>query len=89
MDILTIIIGCNIAVFFLMWKDKRAAIKGQWRVPENILLLLTLLGGTPAMLLAQKLFRHKTIKGRFVLKVYMIMMLQFGLLLYTGFIDLT
>lgn len=87
MDILTIIIGCNIAVFFLMWKDKRAAIMGQWRVPENVLLMFTLLGGTPAMLLARKLFRHKTVKGRFVVRLYAIILLQVGLLAYTGLID--
>lgn len=86
-DILTIIIGCNILVFFLMWKDKRAAINGDWRVPENVLLLLTLLGGTPAMMFARKFFRHKTIKGSFVLRLYAIILLQVGFLFYTGLVD--
>lgn len=88
MDILTIILGANIAVFFLMWKDKNAAINRGWRVPENVLLLFTLLGGTPAMLLARKLFRHKTVKGSFVLRLYLIIALQIGFLAYTGLIDL-
>ena len=88
MDILTIILGCNIAVFFLMWKDKQAAINRGWRVPENVLLLFTLLGGTPAMLLARKLFRHKTVKGSFVLRLYLVIVLQIGFLVYTGLIDL-
>ena len=87
MDIYTIIIGCNIMVFLLMWKDKRAAMRDEWRVPENVLLLLTLLGGTPAMLFARKLFRHKTVKTRFIRQLYVVILLQVLFLAYLAKVD--
>jgi uncharacterized membrane protein YsdA (DUF1294 family) len=49
-----------------------------------VLLLLTAIGGTPAMLLARKMFRHKTKKGSFVLRVYLILILQIAALIYFG-----
>lgn len=71
-----ILIVVNGLVFLLMWKDKWAARKGNWRVPEGVLLGLTAMGGTPATLLARWLFRHKTKKGSFVGRLYFIILLQ-------------
>lgn len=85
MTLFQIALLTNGLLFLLMWKDKQAAKSGGWRVPENVLLLLTLLGGTPAMLLSRKLFRHKTKKGSFVGRVYLIIVLQIGLLIYWFF----
>ncbi|MCB1645720.1 MAG: DUF1294 domain-containing protein [Pseudomonadales bacterium] len=45
--------------------DKRAAIKGTWRVPENTLHFLALCCGWPGALLAQDNLRHKTRKVSF------------------------
>lgn len=45
--------------------DKRAAIRSLRRVPELRLHLLSLAGGWPAGLLAQRILRHKTAKIRF------------------------
>ncbi|WP_231908846.1 DUF1294 domain-containing protein [Marinomonas sp. TW1] len=47
--------------------DKYAAIRGQWRVRESTLHLLSLLGGWIGALMAQRLFRHKRSKQRFML----------------------
>ncbi len=45
------------------WLDKsRAQREGARRIPERLLHALELLGGWPASLLGQKLFRHKTTK---------------------------
>jgi len=55
----------NLLSFLLYRNDKRAAIRGERRTPENTLHLLALLGGWPAALLAQQLFRHKTSKINF------------------------
>lgn len=45
--------------------DKRAAQLNQQRLPENTLHLLSLTGGWPGALLAQKTLRHKSIKTSF------------------------
>lgn len=41
-------------------KDKRAAVKGKFRVPEATLMLIGLCGGATAMLITMKIIRHKT-----------------------------
>lgn len=80
MQIWEAILLINLAVFFLMWKDKWAARRGGWRVPEGVLLGLAALGGTPAVLLARQVFRHKTKKGSFVGRLYFIILAQVILL---------
>jgi len=45
--------------------DKLAAVRGWWRVREQSLHLLALLGGWPGAYLGQWLFRHKTRKQPF------------------------
>lgn len=45
--------------------DKIRAIKGGRRMPEADLLGLALIGGSPAILVARQLFRHKTRKQPF------------------------
>jgi len=55
----------NVATFLLYWQDKSAAQKHVGQVPELVLHALALAGGTPAALLAGRLFRHKTRKWRF------------------------
>lgn len=54
--------GVSLGAFIAQWIDKRRAESKHWRVPENALHLLELLGGWPGAFLAQRLFRHKTAK---------------------------
>lgn len=51
--------------FVLYGFDKRRARLDGDRVPEKRLHLFALLGGWPGAMLAQKVFRHKTVKTRF------------------------
>ena len=55
----------NVTAFLLYWQDKSAAKKQVGRVPELVLHALALAGGTPAALLAGRLFHHKTRKWQF------------------------
>ena len=55
----------NAASYWFYAQDKEAAKKGQRRVPENTLHLLSFLGGWPAAWLAQQKLRHKTQKQPF------------------------
>lgn len=50
----------NVVDFVLMWRDKRKAQRGQWRIPEKVLLGIGALGGCFGGYVAMQLFRHKT-----------------------------
>lgn len=54
------VLVASIAGFALMGRDKRAARRGRWRIPEKTLFLAALLGGSPGVWLGMRLFRHKT-----------------------------
>ncbi len=70
------LLGVNLLTFFTYGVDKyRASRKGQ-RIPENTLHLLSLLGGTPGAWMAQRIFRHKTLKTSFRVVFYAIALLQ-------------
>ena len=45
--------------------DKSAAMNRRWRTSEQLLHLLSLLGGWPGALIAQRLFHHKSKKAEF------------------------
>ena len=51
--------------------DKNAAVKGRWRTKESTLHLLALAGGWPGAWIAQRLFRHKTRKGSFIVAFWL------------------
>ena len=49
----------------LYGRDKAAARGGLWRTPEITLHLVSVAGGWPGALIAQRVFRHKTRKQPF------------------------
>lgn len=51
--------------FVVYASDKSAAKRGTWRVKENTLHLLALIGGWPGALVAQQTLRHKSSKADF------------------------
>ncbi|MEZ8804801.1 MULTISPECIES: DUF1294 domain-containing protein [Vibrio] len=55
----------GIVTFFVYAKDKRAAINGNWRVPEKTLHIFSVAGGWLGALIAQDKLRHKTQKQPF------------------------
>lgn len=55
----------SMATFITYWLDKRAATRGDWRVPEATLHGLALACGWPGAMLAQRLLRHKSAKRSF------------------------
>lgn len=66
-SILAIYVICSLITFSLYSLDKRAAKNDTQRVPEKTLQLLSILGGWPGGLFAQRVFRHKTTKKSFQL----------------------
>jgi uncharacterized membrane protein YsdA (DUF1294 family) len=56
--------------------DKHRARKGMWRISENTLLLLALIGGSLGAFAGQRILRHKTRKEPFRTKLLVIAGLQ-------------
>ncbi len=75
----------NIITFFAYGFDKMKSRGDGRRTPEKTLWLLTLLGGSPAALLAMHYFRHKTKKISFQAIIIIIIVVQVtaGIYLYT------
>jgi uncharacterized membrane protein YsdA (DUF1294 family) len=57
--------GASALCFALYAVDKAAARAGRDRISESMLLSLGLVGGWPGAIVAQQLFRHKTVKRLF------------------------
>jgi uncharacterized membrane protein YsdA (DUF1294 family) len=70
------LVSANVMTLMLYGYDKRQAIVGGFRVPELVLHVGALFGGSPAALLGQGLFRHKTRKLRFQAVFGAIVLLQ-------------
>jgi uncharacterized membrane protein YsdA (DUF1294 family)/cold shock CspA family protein len=66
--------------------DKHRAVQGDFRVPESTLHLLEFLGGWPAALAAQQIFRHKNRKTSYQVAFWLIVLSHFAIaaLLITG-----
>ena len=58
-------IAASVAAFVAYGVDKSAARGGGWRTPERTLHVLSLIGGWPGALVAQRVFRHKSRKRSF------------------------
>ena len=71
----------NILVFIFAGYDKYQARKNNRRVPEKTLFLMALTGGSPGLLTAMLLFRHKTSKTSFIVKFAVILLIQVALIL--------
>lgn len=74
------LISVNAVALLLYGFDKRQARAGGSRIPEAVLHVVALLGGSPGALAGQELFRHKTRKRGFRLVLAAIFLLQAGLI---------
>ena len=80
--ILIYLIIINLTGFIAMAIDKRRAKKGEWRIKEYTLLMITLLGGGIGTIAGMYTFRHKTKKLKFVIGFPMILILEVFLVIY-------
>lgn len=80
--ILALLVTLNLCGIVIMAYDKHRAKRGQWRVQEKTLLLVTGFGGSLGILAGMILFHHKTKHLKFVLGVPLIILLQVMLSLY-------
>lgn len=65
MIVVGIYLAASLLAYFFYWLDKRAAQRGDRRTPEQTLHVLSLFGGWPGALLAQRILRHKSSKKAF------------------------
>lgn len=72
----------NIISFILMFLDKRRAIKNKWRISENTLMLVSILGGSIGGILGMYTFRHKTKHLKFKVGIPIILIIQLLILSY-------
>mgnify|MGYP002854691082 CR=1 FL=1 len=70
------LICINVATIIAYGADKRAARRGDWRVPEANLHTLEFLGGWTGAYIAQKLFHHKNKKRSYQAMFWFILVLQ-------------
>ena len=66
-------LGINAVTFLAFAVDKRQAVKGGCRIPENDLILLSLLGGAAGGLAAMFLCHHKKRKPKFYIGLPLIL----------------
>jgi uncharacterized membrane protein YsdA (DUF1294 family) len=64
----------SLFTFFAYRSDKRRAEAGEWRIPESMLHMGELAGGWPGAFLAQRMFRHKTVKISYQVQFWMIVL---------------
>lgn len=57
----------NIISFILYYIDKRLAIKHKYRIPELVLILFSMIGGSLGSLTSMSLFHHKTKHIKFII----------------------
>ncbi len=70
------LIAVNVCTMIFYAYDKIISSTKSVRVPERVLHFLTLAGGTPAALLSQKMFHHKSIKRSFQIQFWVIVVIQ-------------
>ena len=73
---LTYALLINLITYFTYAADKTKARQHKWRIPERTLILLVILGGSPAALLAMKHYHHKTRHLKFKLGIPIILIIQ-------------
>ena len=74
----------NAVGFLVMLIDKKNARKKHWRIPEDVLIGIAVVGGSAGIIAGMRLFRHKTMKDKFAIGVPVILTLQivFAVMIY-------
>ena len=72
----------NAITFAVYGVDKAKAIRGAWRIPEKVLILLAAFGGGIGALLGMIVFRHKIRKPKFFFGVPAILAFEIIIFFY-------
>lgn len=72
-----------------MASDKIRAMEHRRRIPESVLLLFAVIGGSIGSILGMLLFHHKTRKAKFRIGLPLILVIQIGLIILLHSIGVT
>ena len=72
----------NFFGFIIMFIDKKRAIKNKWRIKEQTLFLVAILGGGLGDLIGMYTFHHKTKHIKFIIGIPTIIILELVLFYY-------
>lgn len=75
-NILIYLVIVNLLGILVMYIDKRKAKYGKWRISENTLLTISIIGGSIGILIGMYWFRHKTKKSKFAWGIPTILIIQ-------------
>ena len=81
MYLIIYLILINLIAFLAMYVDKRKAKYGKWRIPEQTLFILALIGGSIGAIAGMYAFHLKTKKLRFSIGFPVILVLQIVLII--------
>ena len=73
---LVYLVVVNLLTFIVFGIDKRKARRDKWRIPEDTLIWLAVIGGSVGALLGMYAFRHKTQHRKFTLGIPAILLAQ-------------
>lgn len=76
------LIAINAVTFIIYGIDKYKAKKAKWRIPEAILLLLAVFGGSIWAWMGMKVWHHKTMHKKFKYGIPAILLIQIALMAY-------
>ncbi len=80
--LLIYILSVNVIGFMLMGIDKFRAVRGLPRIPETVLFLVAIIGGSLGTTLGMCIFRHKTRHWYFRLFMPAILVCEFAFLMW-------
>ena len=81
-NILLYLLIINLFGFFVMWLDKRKSKRGEWRIQEKTIFIITALGGGFGTIAGMYTFRHKTQKLNFTIGLPLITILEITGVIY-------
>ena len=81
-NIIIYLLAIHIFGFFIMWLDKQKAKKGEWRIKERTIFIVTALGGGFGTIAGMYTFRHKTQKLNFTIGLPTITILEIIAVIY-------
>ena len=81
-NIIIYLLVINLITFLAMGLDKWKAKRDAWRIPEQTLMSLVLLGGGIGGIVGMYTFRHKTKKARFFVGFPVILIVEIAIVIY-------